>query len=169
MSSFVSPFASRKNYVSKGQDNWDTDYIDYKIKDIVKKTGEGEEDFVIVQKITEVRTPIQEVVDRDAGTTGIKALMERVALTGDDTLLNGTAISKDGVTSDYTKCPGDLMEVDLMAKRAVAAYDALPDEIKKGRSFNDFCNSFTTDEYALWVASLVKANKKADEKKDGDE
>lgn len=167
MAKFQSPFIPH-NRVKFEKRQFDTEYVTPRIKDVVQKTGEGEEDFVVVQKITYEKTPIAEVLARDHGTTSIQAVIDRFALTGDASVLP-SAMPKDGVTNDVTGCPEDLLEADIMAKRAVAAFDSLPDDLKKGRSFGDFCATFTQDEYAIWLAALAGQNKteKVD-KKDGD-
>lgn len=164
----TSPFKYRGHH--KGQDKFDKDYVDYKHKEVVKKIGEGEDDYVISIKHIEVRTPISEVVNRDAGTTGIHAVMQRVALTGDESLYP-EPLPKTGVTNDYTNAPNNLLDAENYAKRMEAAFNELPENLRKGRNFNDFCNSFTQEELTTYLAALSKVinpDEKKSHVKEGD-
>lgn len=118
-------------------------------------------------KHIEHREPIVEVVNRDAGTTGILPILQRVALTEDISILP-TPMDKTGVTNDYTNVPDNLLDAENYAKKMQAAFDALPEEIKKGRNFNDFCNSFGQDELSAYIGAMMALNQSKTEKKDGD-
>ena len=118
-----------------GQGDWDTDYIELEHKVVVKKTGEGEDDYVLITKHIVHKTPIAEVVARDAGTCSIQAIMAQVLKTGDTSLLP-TPHPKDGVVNDITGVPDNLMDLDNQMKAMEAKFAALPDSLKKGRSFD---------------------------------
>lgn len=158
----LNPYTPRKTKVHHYK--WDEEYISYEVKDIVKKTGEGEDDFVLTQKIIEHREPIAEVVGRDAGTTGIKAVMERALRTGDPSILP-PPLSASGVTNDYTNVPDNLLDAENYAKEMESRFNALPEEIRKGRTFEQFCQFFGQEEFDNWIKSMTP---KQEEKKEGD-
>lgn len=157
------PFVSRKHEIHL-QDNWDTDYISLEFKDIVKKTGEGDEDYVLVTKTIINKEPIDEVVARDSGTCSVRDIMEKVIRTGDQSLIPA-GMPKDGITNDYTHVPDNLLDLDNLNKEMAAKFEALPDELKKGRSFAEFCELINQDEFMQFIASIAP---KKEAKKDGD-
>ena len=157
------PFCPFKHDVP-AQDKFDSEYIDIELKDVVKKTGEGEDDFVIVTKEILHRTPIDEVVSRDSGTCSIQAIMAQVLRTGDQSLIPA-GMPKDGVVNDITGVPDNLLDLDNLNKEMAAKFDALPEELKKGRSFAEFCELINQDEFMQFIASIVP---KKEAKKDGD-
>lgn len=58
-------------------------------KQVVKKVGEGEDDFIIEEKpvlIDEIN--LQKQIDEEAKTTDLKYLLKQLLLTGDESLLN---------------------------------------------------------------------------------
>ena len=162
MEKINSPFIPKKTVYHEYK--FDEEYVSYEVKDVVKKIGEGEEDFVITQKLIEKREPIKEVIARDAGTTGIQAVMQRALLTGDTSILPDP-LPKTGVVSDYTEVPDNLLDADLYAKAMEAKFNALPEEVRKGRSFDEFCQFFTQDEFNAWMNAMLP---KKEEKKEGD-
>ena len=91
-----------------GQDNWDQDYITYEVKDVVKKTGEGEEDYVIIHKIIEHRDNIAETINSQADDVGIQAMLKRFALTQDPSVFP-EPLPKDGVLNDVSGVPDNLL------------------------------------------------------------
>lgn len=157
------PFRPFKHAIP-GQDNFDTEYVDIELKDVVKKTGEGEDDFVIITKEILHRTPIDEVVSRDSGTCSIRAIMDQVLRTGDTSLIP-VGMPKDGVINDVTGVPDNLLDLDNLNKEMAAKFEALPDELKKGRSFAEFCELINQDEFMQFIASIAP---KKEAKKDGD-
>lgn len=162
MAKINNPFVAVEHSID-AQTDFDEDYIELEHKDVVKKTGDGEDDYVLVTKHIPHRTPIAEVVARDSGTCSIRAIMDQVLRTNDQSLLP-TPMPKDGVTNDITGVPDNLLDLDNLNKDMAAKYEALPDELKKGRSFAEFCELITQDEFMQFIASIVP--KKAE--KDGD-
>lgn len=150
------------NVPNNPQKDFDEFYIDYEIKDIVKKVGDGEEDFVITQKIIEHKRDIVQEINSQADSVGVYNLIKRVALTGDESLYP-EPMPKTGVVSDYTNVPDNLLDADLMAKQRLNDFNNLPDSLKKGRSFEEFMTSFNQEEFNAWLSSI-----KPVEKKEGD-
>ena len=145
------------------QKDFDEFYIDYELKQVVKKVGDGEDEFIIEDKVIEHKRDIRQEINAQADQVGVYNLMKRVALTGDDSLMP-EPMPKTGVTSDYTNVPDNLLDADLLAKQRKAEFDALPDSIKKGRSFEQFVSSFTQDEFNVWLKSLAPEKEKEGDK-----
>ena len=95
-------------------------------KDIVNKTGSGEDDFIIDQKPVKVdEVDIQKSIDEEAKTTDLKYLLKQLLLTGDESFLN----KRPGFYGDIT---GIQNHVDG-ASRFVSPEDikaSLPEELK---------------------------------------
>ena len=156
----ASPFV-KSNVKTIFQDKFDEFYIDYEIKQVVKKIGEGEEDFIVEDKIIEHKRDIVQEINAQADQVGVYNLMKRIAMTKDDSLMP-EPMPKTGVTSDFTNVPDNLLDADLMAKERIKQFNALPDSLKKGRSFEEFVNTFNQDEFNVWLKSMQPV------KKDGD-
>lgn len=154
----------RSNVKTVPQANWDEFYIDYEIKQVVKKVGDGEEDFIVEDKVIEHKRDIVQEINAQADQVGVYNLMKRVALTG-DTSLYPEPMPKTGVTSDYTGVPDNLLDADLMAKERLAQFNALPDSLKKGRTFEEFMSTFSQDEFNIWLESMKPQEKKGDDNK----
>ena len=155
-----------RNHVIK-EKHWDTCYIDLVPKDVVRKTGEGEEDFVIETKFVEQKRDIEKFINAQAGEVGVYNLLDRIAKTGDESLLPKAFDDKSGAILDYTKFPEDLADAYDQGNKAAYAYSTLPEELKKGRSFDEFAANVTDAEAIEFVKALIAANmpQKVEEKK----
>lgn len=154
MSKINNPFVPGCCLPAQKSGDWDSEYLEVENKDVVKKTGDGEDDFVIVTKHIIHKTPVKEVVGRDSGTCSIKAIMDQVLRTGDQSLYPNP-MPKDGITNDYTGVPDNLLDLDNLNKEMAAKFEALPDELKKGRSFAEFCELINQDEFLQFIAALT--------------
>ena len=143
--------------------DFDEFYIDYEVKQVVKKVGDGEEDFIIEDKVIEHKRDIRQEINSQADQVGVYNLMKRIALTGDDSLMP-EPMPKTGVTSDFTGVPDNLLDADLLAKQRIEQFNALPDSLKKGRSFEEFMSTFNQEEFNVWLKSMMPQ----EEKKEGD-
>lgn len=142
----------------KGVGKFEKHYIQHEIKKVVKKVGEGEDDFVLVDKIIEHKDSIKGTIDSHASEVGVYQLIERALRTGDNSLLTGAGVKLTDEFVDLTKIPEDAAEVLHFAQASIAAYNSLPESIRKGRSYEEFLSSTTTaEDYAAWVASLTPA------------
>lgn len=162
----LSAFTPRKS-THKGVGDFDTHYVNYEVKKVVKKIGEGEDDYVLVTKIIEHKDSIKGVIESHADEVGVYNLIERAIRTGDMSLLNRAAVSDTEQIVDTVGMPTTPDEALHYAESQVDKYNALPDEIKKGRTFEQFLASTTTaDDFAAWVKSLVPEADKKEEVKE---
>lgn len=69
----------------------------------------------------------------------LKSIIERCALSGDDSALNRLT----GSYGDYVGLPNNLRDLENLRGCAESAYDSLPDEVKLKYSLFDFLECFT--------------------------
>ena len=94
-------------------------------KDVVKMTGDSEDDFIIEQKPVKIdEINIQKSIDEEAKTTDLKYLLKQFLLTGDESYIN----RKPGFYGDVTGVQ------DAMEGQGYVTPDqiknTLPDELK---------------------------------------
>lgn len=134
--------------------------------DTVKKTFELKRNVKVIDKDNDLYDIVSELVvvdevDTDkltksfAGQTGLAAVLKRVAITGDTSLLGGASYDSDEIF-DATKIPSSIGEVKAAADK-LSEYDQLPDAIKKGRSVDEFIAQFSQTELDAYIKSLVDA------------
>lgn len=153
----------------EGQKGFDKEYIDFVPKQVVKKTGEGEDDFVLVTKHVEKKRNIDALINSQEKEVGIYNLLDRVAKTGDETLLPKPHDDKNGVLTDLTGYPKDLMEAHQVANAGADAYSKLPKELTKGRSLEEFAKTINDEEATAFIKALISskyAKKQNGERKD---
>lgn len=151
-----------------GQKDFQTEYIDRVPKQVVRKTGEGEDDYVLVDKIVEQRQNIDALIQAQVGEVGVYNLLDRVAKTGDDTLLPKPHDDSKGAIVDYTGYPSDLLEAQKMADAGANAFLSLPDDLKKGRSLEEFAKGITDEEAQAFIKSFIQARFGKKEKVEGE-
>ena len=148
---------------SPGISEFDKYYVNYEVKQVVKKVGEGEEDYILEDKIVTHTDSIQGVIDSHADEVGVYKLIERVMRTGDTSLLDSAHVHVTDSILDVTGAPQTLADGLHAADAQKAAYEALPDQLKKGRTLEQFLNTITQEEYNLFIQSLMPKEKEAKE------
>lgn len=134
--------------------------------DTVVKTYELKRKVEVIDKENDLYDIVEEFivvdeVDTDkltksfAGQTGLESVLKRVAITGDISLLGGASYDSDQIF-DATKVPSTLGEVKAAAEK-LSDYDKLPDELKKGRTVEEFIAQFTQADLDSYVKGLVEA------------
>lgn len=144
---------------------------DYSEKDLafavevekVKKTGEGDEDFVILKdlKVDKVVNR-QDYVNQFKDDVGILNVLKRVAKTGDDSLINERPVATGFM--DLTNMPSDIISAAEKIDHANELYEKLPDAIKAKLSKDDLIK-INNLELANSINNYIAQN---DVKKDGD-
>lgn len=141
---------------------YDKYYYDMEVKKVVKKTGEGEEDYVLVDKFIISRRNIEELINAQRGEVGVYNLLDRIAKTGDESLFPAEW-KQEGIV-DYTQMPKDLMEAVAVANNAENLYAQLPDELK-GSSVEETLANLTDDQIKAYIASVKAKYQTQNEKK----
>lgn len=125
----------------------------YVMKDIVKKTGEGENDYVIIKKQVLVSEQDRdEYVQSFADDVGILNVLKKVALTGDASMYNAQA--NQGI--DTTNLPDNKIDAFDVVSKGVLAFDNLPDEIKQKMTMEVFVKTFGQEKFDALMAQYVK-------------
>lgn len=137
----------------EGQKDFDEFYKEIKIVDVVKKTGEGENDFIIEKKVIEDFKPIKDVVEADRDSVGVENIIKQVLRTGDTSLL---PVDKgNGELVDLVDAPESLMELKQMGVAAEKAFKSLPEEIVKGLDMASFVNSMNQEQFDAFMKAVV--------------
>lgn len=156
----TNPFTSYGD-TYEGQKDFDTTYKSIKIIDVVKKTGEGEDDFIIEKKVIVDETPIKDVVEADRDSVGVENIIKQVLRTGDTSLL---PVDKgNGEIVDLVGAPESLMEVKQMGVNAQKAFESLPADIVNGMDMVSFVNSMSQEKFDAFIKALKD---RASEKKE---
>lgn len=142
----------------------DDDIVEYEIKEYVVKTGEGDEDFVVKTRVVEKsRIKRQDYINSFRDDVGILNILAKVQATGDATLLDQ---KKGGSYIDISTLPDNVDDANKAIAVGVAAFDGLPEEIKKKMSMAEFVDKFGQEEFDALIAA--KAVELAAKKKESE-
>lgn len=145
----------------EGRKDFDKYYIDREIKQVVKKTGEGEEDYILIDKVIETKRDIDKVINAQASDVGIEAYLKNYEVTGE--AMPDVVVSED--VQDFTNMPGSLAEAALLGEKSRKLFASLPADLKGKMTYEEFVTSFTNE---MFDAFIAKMQPKAEEKKDGE-
>lgn len=165
----VCGFACRHTY--EGEKNFDKYYIDRTVKQVVVKTGDGDEDFVIKNKVIETKRDIVQTIQADACNAGIDAYLEYYRKTGEEL----PQVSVSDTVVDTTKMPDNLADTIKLQKEAEAVFNNLSPELKgSSKNLGEFLASLSPTSIRDFInkevsARFPKKEVKTDEKKEGDE
>lgn len=136
----------------------------YELKKTVKVIDKDNDIYEIIDELVEVnRIDTQALTDGYQGQTGTSALIKRVGLTGDTSLLDLKEYSEEQPITDASSIPSTLGEALKISKR-VGVYESLDPALTKGRQVDDFIANFTQAELDAYIEERVK---KLTEKKQG--
>lgn len=155
---------------------WQPDYktqediVTFKVVQSVQKTGEGDEDFIVIDKVVEdSRVNRQKKYNELGADRDIYSIIRKVEDTGDLTLLNSGV---EGQFLDVSELPENGQELNERLSKAVAVWEQLDPELKGKLSLPDFLKSLTDEKLEAYFSakekSLVKDKDKVDAK-EGDE
>lgn len=151
------------------KDTEDDKYIiERALVDVVEKTGEGKNDFIVKQELQEIsRVNRADYINSHREDVGILNIIKKVQLTGDATLLNQRQV--EAGFADITGMPKDKMEAMDVVQEGVAAFDNLPNEIKGKMSMAQFAQQGNAEFDALVEAVVKKVKDTQDsQKKEGE-
>jgi len=127
-----------------------------KIVPIYVDSGEvidGEKVGSIKLKVIETKIDGQAYINSFADECGVKNVMRRFAMTGDPSLFAQHQVIEN---VDATELPKMTQE---------ELYALLPDELKKGRTFEEFVKTCTADELKAYTEGVISAYKVEEEPK----
>ena len=162
-------FYSRKNppkaYESK---KISTVFQEIEMKKDVNVIDKTNDVYEIVEKPVVVNEYDTEKLTKSfAGQTGLEAVMKRVAITGDVSLLGSGITSDETPLVDATKIPNSIGEVKKLADKVDALAGSLPKELLKGRSVEDFLRDITAEQVKEYVDSFIQQQIAATKTKEG--
>lgn len=139
----------------EGQKDFDQYYVDRVIKQVAKKVGPGEEDFIIEDKVIETKRDIEKVINAQADQAGIGAFMKYYEVIGE---APPSVVVTDKV-QDFTGFPEDLAGASDVGMNAMAAFKKLPKELTKGQSFEEFVGSMDQKRFNMFMKSVMPKEK----------
>lgn len=143
---------SNNGVVWPGQKDFDQDYLTIEIVKVAEKTGEGDQDYIIKDKVIKTYKPIQEVIDADASSVGVENIIKQVLRTGDTSLLP----SDDGKCNvDFVGAPENLMELKQVGIDAEAKFASLPGDLTKGMDMKSFVESMTQEQFDSFIKAIA--------------
>ena len=151
------PLVARK---FEGQKDFDKYWIDRVVKQVVKKTGDGEEDFILVDKVIESKRDIAKEIHAQAGDVGIEAYIRQFEIAGEPI----PDVNLSDEVQDFTNMPGSLADAVLLGENARKLYASLPSELKGKMSMDEFVSGFTQEKFDNFIASLMPPKKEEEGK-----
>lgn len=137
----------------EGQKDFDKYYIDRVIKQVVKKTGEGEDDYILVDKVIETKRDIAKEIHAQAGDAGIEAYIRQYEMIGEPI----PDVQVDDNIQDFTNMPESLADAVLLGEKSRDLFASLPKELVGKMSYEDFIANFTQEKFDAYIASLAPA------------
>lgn len=155
----IKPVASNTDY------SIDNDIIKYKQIDVCIKTGEGEEDYVLQKKVVPYsKENRKEVIESYRNDVGILNILKKVALTGDNTLLDQR---HNAIGIDCTNLPANYMEAFEALENGLVSFKDLPDDIKNKMSVDEFVKNYKQEDFDAYIQAKVNAAIEAQKKIEG--
>lgn len=145
------------------------DIVTYQTIDVVKKTGEGETDYVIKHKVKEIsRVNRQQEIDSYRNDVGILNILRKCALAKQDP--TDGRFASDQKYVDLTQFPEGKEAAYAAVEKGVNAFDKLPDDMKKKMSMGKFVEAFGAEQVKKYCDDVIsKKFPKQEEKKGGNE
>lgn len=138
----------------EGKSNWDESYLKRTIVQAVKKTGDSDTDFVVVDKVIEDHVDIREYIQSQASTCGVEYYLKR-CMAGLDTLQDVTVTDE---VVDVSNAPTSLMEVKQLSDNMNANFSKLPSDLVNGLSMEEFLSKVTPDDIIKYYANKAAEN-----------
>lgn len=139
--------------------NYEKDIVSYNVVQKVKKTGEGDEDFIILMKSVEVsRINRQEFLNEQAKDHSIYSIIDKVIKTGDISLLHQ---GQEGVYGDGSLIMQDRADiVNVSAQVREQAMKNIPSELIGNLSLEEFVKTITDEAIKKYYDSKNQTEKK---------
>lgn len=132
------------------------------MKEVVVKTGDGEDDWYIDLKPVKIdEINLQKEIHEAAKGTDLKSLILQVLRTGDESLLN----QREGAYIDITGYPTDTIEAHNQIISAQKELDSLSDEAKSILAKNGYSvNGLTKEDIMSYINEAINAKTQTDVK-----
>ena len=155
------PLAARK---FEGQKDFDKYYIDITIKQVVKKTGDGEDDFILVDKEIITKRDISKTINAQASDVGIEAYLRNYEISGEP--IPEVNVTDD--VQDFTGMPGSLADAILLGENSRKKFASLPSDLKGKMSYEEFMASFTQEMFDQFISKYTPKTPEKEKSKEGE-
>ena len=148
-----------------GQKDFDTDYVSIEVKKVARKVGPSDTDYVLEDTYIEHRENIAELINSQAGDSGIDAYLKPFKDLGEP--LPNVQVGDE--ISDFTNMPEDLEGAADLGKNLVKTFADLDPELKGGaKTPEEFLANFTKEKFNEYLQKKVAEfnSVKESEKKD---
>lgn len=145
----------------KGRNDFDKYYVDVVVKQVVKKTGDGEDDYILVDKVIETKRDIAKEIHAQSGDAGIDAYLKSFEITGQSPIESFRGVSDEVV--DYTQMPDNLADAQMLAKNSGDLFAGLPKELVGKMTYEQFISSFTQEKFDEYIKSITPSESKKEE------
>lgn len=145
-----------------GEKDFDKYYIDRVVKQVVNITGEGEDDYIIVDKVIETKRDIAQVINAQADDVGVDAYMRPYLQSGESI----PAVKVEEKVQDFTQMPETLADAVAIGERAKAAFKTLDPKLTKGKSYEEFILSMTQEAFSEYIKSFIPKKEETQTGKD---
>lgn len=158
-----SPFVGRSDgVVFLGQDfvsEKDDVIVEYKEVSTIRKTGEGEHDFVVIKDIVpSSKTNRADYINSFTGDVGIMNVLKKVLVGGEtiaDVVKSGRFMSHQKGEVDLSKFPDNIVDAYKQVEAGVQTYDKLPPNLRKRGSFAAMAESMDEDDFRRYLKDEV--------------
>lgn len=146
----------------EGRKDFDKYYIDREVKQVVKKVGDGEEDYILVDKVIEKKRDIAKEIHAQAGDAGIEAYIKQFEVVGEE--MPDVRVSDEVV--DFTNMPSSLADAVLLGENSRKLFNSLPKELVEKMTYEEFIKGMTQEKFDEWKASLIPPKAQEEGKKE---
>ena len=151
----------------------DPDIVHFYEKDVVKKIGDGEDDFVVDKKVVEYeRYNLSDYVQSHSNDVGVKNMIAKAIRNGEsaDYVLSEKFKSPQKGFVDQTEIEKALTDPDMFSKKVAQAVDKIPGDIKKSKTPREIAK-MSDAEIEAYIDGLIekKFAKKSEVKNESEE
>ncbi|MCQ2795633.1 MAG: hypothetical protein MJ214_05515 [Bacilli bacterium] len=144
-------FACFRDFTGEGEKDFDQYYIERSVKQVVQRTGDGEDDFIIVNKEIENKVSIRDSIQAQSCDAGIDAYLRPYLMSGEK--LPNVQVTEE--INDFSNAPENLAEAIALGEEAKRKFSQLDPKLTKGKSYDEFLTDFTQKAFNEWIESIA--------------
>ena len=153
-----SPFAGRSDNFVAPKKVYDPVIIDTYLKEVVVKTGEGNDEFFVDKVLSECgKKDRQKFLDAQAEDVGVLNIIRKAALSGEDVTDGRFGMKQQGFV-DLDQMPQTLEATINLAQEKERIWKNLDPELKQNLSFEAFCQSINDEKLTEYVKAKINKN-----------
>lgn len=141
------------DYITPGLKDFDEYYIKRKIRQVPVPVDDNETGYVLELKVIDDKEDIKQVINSQADSVGLEAMLAKYERTGDPSVLPQPVNATDQI-QDFTKLPQDNAEYFEYIHALAAKFESLPLELRKDMTINDFMKQLTDKQVDDYLQSV---------------